>query len=94
MKTTTDQLKIRRIQVKIISVLLAAPFFKLAVHINTEFEKTFLLEEDEKNNFDEAWAILTDNKVVYTGYHELGIQADSVSFANGFIQTMKEYKQI
>jgi hypothetical protein len=90
MKTKSDRKKIRRIQAKIISTLLAAPFFKLAVYINTEFDKMFLLEGDEKNNLDVAWAMLKDDDVVYADYHEIGIKADSLSFANGFIREVNQ----
>jgi hypothetical protein len=88
-KTKSDRKKIRHIQAKIISALLAAPFYRLGVYINTEFDKMFLLEDDEKNNFDLAWAMLKDDDVVYADYHEIGIKADSLSFANRFVQTVK-----
>jgi hypothetical protein len=88
MNATSEQDKIIHIQAKIISTLLAAPFYKLGVYINTEFDKLFLLDEDEKEGLDLAWAMLTDDHIVYSDFHEIGLQSDSLVFASRFVETV------
>ena len=90
MKATSEQNKIRHVQAKIISALLAAPLYKFGVYVNTEFDKLFRLEDDEKDELDLAWAMLTDEHVVYSDFHEIGLRSDSLLFATRFVEAVNE----
>jgi hypothetical protein len=92
MKNLIESIKsIKCAQVKILSTLLSAPFFKLKVFIHTEFDKIFRLEGDEKDNFEIAWTMLADDGLVYTDIHEIGIKADSLPFAGRLVSSLNDY---
>jgi len=94
MKTVTVSIKtIRCAQIKILSRLLATPLYKLSVYLNTEFDKLFRLENDEKDGFDLAWTMLKDDGLVYTDIHEIGIKSEALPVAKLFIVALKETMQ-
>jgi len=91
MKRSLKNLKtIRCAQVKILSGLMKAPLHKLSVYFNTEFDKVFRLEEEEKSSFDLAWTMLCEDGMVYTASHEMGIKEEAVGTANCFMVSLKE----